>query len=792
MPKLFLIYFFSIIAFKTSGQCPGSIHGHLYQKDTKVSLEQINVLLEEHNQLLQTDKQGEFLFTNICEGAYHLLIFQEGYDTLRLKAVVSRRNLHFHKDIFLSKSTDVLEAISIEAAREAAISTQVAQQISQQDWENARGKTLGEMLKSMAGIQTLNTGAGISKPMIHGLHSQRVLLLNNGVRQEGQQWGEDHAPEIDPFAIEQVSVLKGAAGVRYGSDAVAGVVLLNPKPMPISHQLAGKVYLIGHSNSRMGNIAIMTEKAFGRHWSWRLQSSAKRGGDFHSPTYTLSNTGIRELNFSGSLAYTTEKFKFKASASRFASDIGILRASHTGNVNDLAISIQRPQPWFVAPFTYQINNPRQNVIHYLGKLETEFELNHLGRLEVQYAYQHNIRREYDIRRGGRSVMPALSLLLQTHTLDAVLNHHAWRDFRGSFGFNTLFQTNFNVPETGIIPLLPDFTNVTQGLFWIEKFIQKNYEIEWGLRYDFRHTQVRTFVQNRELIRPDFNFHFATATLGYSYYGNEKFNFKTNLGATFRPPHTAELFSQGLHLGIGNLQEGLLFENGFINPNRNFEIEKAYKWIASGIYKAKNWDLELSPYVSFIDNFIYLTPTDIRLTIRGTFPVFNYRQDAVLMRGFDLMSRYRIGKFYWQSKWAYLHTHLIDGSSLINMPPLRVENKLAWSQKQWKGLKNIETHLSFLNVARQNNAPRVVNPEVFEGISSEEKAQILQEGNFDFMEAPAGYFLVGAGIEADYQKFKFLVKAENILNAVYRDYLNRWRYYANDLGRNFIVQLNYSF
>lgn len=792
MPKLLLTYFFSLIVFKMSaGQCVGSIHGHLYEQNTKISLANVNILLEEPNRTTQTNEQGEFLFANLCEGVYHLLIFRDGYDTLRLKVSLSSRNLHAHKDIFLSKSNDVLEAISVEASKEEAISTQTAQIISEKDWENARGKTLGEMLTSIAGVQTLSTGAGISKPMIHGLHSQRVLLLNNGIRQEGQQWGEDHAPEIDPFTIEQASVLKGAAGVRYGSNAVAGVVLLRHKPMPTSRQLAGKAYLVGHSNGQMGNIALLTEKAFGKHWAWRLQSSAKRGGDFHSPTYTLSNTGIRELNFSGNLAYTSEKLIFKASASRFASDIGILRASHTGNVNDLATSIQRPQPWFVEPFSYQIRAPRQNILHYLFKLENEWELTHLGNLQLQYAYQHNVRREYDIRRGGRSQTPALSLLLQTHTFDATLEHHAWKDFRGSFGIAALFQTNYNVPETGIIPLLPDFTNFTQGAFWIEKFIKKNYEIEWGVRYDYRYTQVRTF-KDQEYIKPEYNFHFATATLGYSYYGKEQFNFKTNLGATFRPPHTAELFSQGLHLGIGNLQEGLLFEDGFINPNKKFEIEKAYKWVTNAIYKEKNWELDLSPYVSLIDHFVYLTPTDIRLTIRGTFPVFSYRQDAVLMRGIDVMSRYRWGKFYWESKWAYLKANLLDGSPLINMPPLRVFNKVAFVQKQWKSLKNIETYIGFLAVARQQNAPRVVSPEVFEGISPEEKQSILQEGNFDFMETPKGYFLLNAGIEADYQKFKFLIKAENILNTVYRDYLNRWRYYANDLGRNFIVQINYTF
>jgi iron complex outermembrane receptor protein len=790
---IFFAFLFLVSSQNILGQCIGSIHGHVYKKKGKVSLPNVTAQIPTLNLEAKSNQQGEFLFEGVCEGTYLLKVFREEFDTLWVSAKITSKTPHFHQDIFLETPQEVLEGIEIFQRKDAPISSQTQQYLSNAELEASRGKTLGDMLKNIAGVNALNTGAGISKPMIHGLHSQRVLILNNGVRQEGQQWGEEHAPEIDPFVAEQVAVIKGAAGVRYGSDAMGGVVVLNPKPLTTSSQLSGKAYLIGHSNGRMGNMAFQLQKAFGKGWAWNFQSSVKKGGDFHTPTYILSNTGVQDLNFSGTIGYTKENWNIQGYFSRFDSEIGILRASHTGNINDLALSISRPQPWYVAPFTYEINNPRQKIVHYLGKINAEIKLNHIGTLSLQYAFQDNARKEYDIRRAGRSVMPALSLVLQSHNLEAVLEHHAWRDFRGSFGINTLYQTNYNVPETGIVPLLPNFTNFTQGIFWVERFIKPKYDLEWGIRYDYRHTEVRTFVQNRTYIKPNYQFNYFTGTIGYSYFPNDSFTFKTNIGATFRPPHTAELFSQGLHLGIGNIQEGLLFENGFLNPQRDFSIEQSYKWVASFSYKKKNWILDVQPYYNIINNFIYLTPTDIRLTIRGIFPVFSYVQDDISMRGIDLTSIYKIGKWGWQSKFAYLDAHIQQTKeALINMPPLRWENKLFFEQKKWKNLENIDIFATLLHISKQSKAPRVISPTTFENITSEEQAIILAGGNFDFMEAPSGYTILGFGMQASYKKFTFSGKVENVTNLVYRDYLNRWRYYANDLGRNYIIQLNYKF
>src|ERR1700744_6378815 len=111
--------------------------------------------------------------------------------------------------------------------------------------EEIRGLSLGESLKSIAGVNSLQTGPSISKPVIHGVYSNRILIMNNGVRQEGQNWGNDHAPEIDPFIATKVTVIKGAASIRYGSDAIGGAILLNPKDLPVQPGVGGEVNLVG-------------------------------------------------------------------------------------------------------------------------------------------------------------------------------------------------------------------------------------------------------------------------------------------------------------------------------------------------------------------------------------------------------------------------------------------------------------------------------------------------------------------------------------------------------------------
>ncbi|HLT23904.1 MAG TPA: Plug domain-containing protein, partial [Ignavibacteria bacterium] len=148
------------------------------------------------------------------------------------------------------------DTIEVETETIKDPTTLTKDELSGPELDKTKGKPLAEALKEITGVSTIQTGSSISKPVIHGLHSNRILILNNGVRQEGQQWGFEHAPEIDPFIAKKLTVIKGANSVRYGSDAIGGVILVEPNDLQYNmNKLNGEVNLIGFSNGRAGVIS---------------------------------------------------------------------------------------------------------------------------------------------------------------------------------------------------------------------------------------------------------------------------------------------------------------------------------------------------------------------------------------------------------------------------------------------------------------------------------------------------------------------------------------------------------
>jgi iron complex outermembrane receptor protein len=169
------------------------------------------------------------------------------------------------------------------------------------------GLSLGEMLKGLPGVQSLQTGSTVSKPIIHGLHSTRVVVLNQGVRQEGQNWGSEHAPEIDPFVSKRIQVIKGPAGLRYGGDAIGGIVIIAPEVLK-KDTLVGKTILNLANNGMGGSLSSSIQKGNLLGWSWNALGTFKYLGDRETPDYVLSNSGNREQNFTGGIRFAKEKY----------------------------------------------------------------------------------------------------------------------------------------------------------------------------------------------------------------------------------------------------------------------------------------------------------------------------------------------------------------------------------------------------------------------------------------------------------------------------------------------------
>ncbi len=749
------------------------------------------ITVEENGLQAISDANGSFRLSGFCPGSYSLRITFIGYEPLTRSVTVPQQRA---LTLRLQPSETMLEDVTVEAHRASKSATQTVATLHTDELQNLHGKPLGESLKEIPGVNALQTGPSIFKPVIDGLHSQRILILNNGIRQEGQQWGVEHAPEIDPFIASEIVVLKGAETVRYGSAAMGGVIIINPPPLHETKKVGGELNLGLMSNNRMGVFSGLVEGnlAAESRWSWRLQSSVKKGGDYHTPDYNLSNTGVEEFNFSGALGFKDEGRGLEFYLSSFNSETAILRAAHTGNLDDLWRSISTERPWYIDDFSYTLDPPRQETRHHLLKVSGYQQIKGLGKLTMLYGGQYDDRQEFDIRRSGRSARPSLSLNLLSHVLDVSVDH-AHATHSGSFGINGTLKVNRNDTEsTGVRPLLPDFRQASAGVFVLEKWKNDNLILEGGLRYDFQHLQVLTFIQNQQLIKPRFNFSFLSGTLGATVLFSPKWRLLSNLGISSRPPHVSELYSEGLHHGTASIEEGLMRQGGNVNTEQStINNEHSRKWINTLQYTGEKLSVDFSVYYNAINNYVYLRPMGTRFTVRGFFPVFRYEQTDAVLAGSDAAVKWAISeKFSFSSKFSYIYAKdKVKNDVVIYIPPAQWENGLSFTLPALGKLKDFRAGISVPLTFRQNRAPEAVDP------------RSIDEGDvpdrvFDFAPAPRGYALLNANIGFKWpvgdHMLGISLTGENILNARYRNYMNRLRYYADDIGSNFILRVSYNF
>ena len=737
-----------------------------------------------------SESKGLFVLRNICPSSYSLQVSFIGYVTQILEANVPAA---VPITIRLIQSRTVLEDVIIESDQITRSVSQTSASLEEEELGALHGKPLGESLKEIPGVSALQTGPSIFKPVIDGLHSQRILILNNGIRQEGQQWGVEHAPEVDPYIASQIEVLKGAETVRYGSAAMGGVIIINPPPLHQTEKIGGEVNFGLMSNNRMAVFSGLVEGSMreGSRWSWRLQSSVKKGGDYHAPEYNLSNTGLKEFNFSGAVGFKDEGRGLEIYLSSFNTELGILRAAHTGNLNDIQQSIESDRPWYVRDFTYSINHPKQEINHHLLKVSAYRQVRDIGKVNILYGGQYDQRNEFDIRRSGRNARPSLSLNLISNVLDISLDHeHSAHS--GSVGINGTIKINSNdTEETGVRPLLPDFQQVSAGFFVLEKWKKSKWIVEAGARYDFQHLRVMTFINNQDLIKPEFNFNFLSGTLGATILFNPKFRLVSNFGVSSRPPHVSELYSEGLHHGTASIEEGLMRKDGNVHTEQSM-IKKEFskKWISTLQFTGKKLSVDFSLYYNDINNYVYIRPTATRLTIRGYFPVFQYEQTDALLMGSDAALKWKVSeKITFNSKFSYIYAKdTRHDDVLIYIPPPQVENGITVSLPSIGKLQSFYFGLSVPITLRQSRAPMVIYP-----IDIDANAP---DRVFDFAPAPEGYALLNARLGFKLPIYKhslgIIISGENVMNTTYRNYMNRLRYYSEDTGSNFMLRLSYNF
>lgn len=793
-----ILIFFLASGFHARAQqpCDLSITGRVFA-DKNGPLMNADVVIPGLSRGVTTDNEGAFVIKELCPGDYVVEVHYVGYETTVLRVTVPQKNPVECKMVVESKNLQevVVQEKLEQVERSANYSVLDGAKLSE-----TAGKSLGESLKSLPGVSTIQAGPGIFKPVIHGVHSQRVLILNHGIRQEGQQWGAEHAPEIDPFIASNIIVVKDAAAIKYGTDALGGVIVVNPAPLPEQAGLGGSINTIVQSNGRSGAVSGMLEGGLKKldGFGWRLQGTAKRAGDFNTPDYSLTNTGIKEFDFSAAAGYHSEKFGTEIFFSHFQTELGILRWSAVSNLDDLVTAMESEPPLGTTNFSYDINPPMQQVSHNLLKLNSHWSLPD-GELHLQYGYQSNFRKEFDIRMGALSSIPAIDLELRTHTLELEYETGSNSGHQYCFGFNGMYQDNQNIPGTQRIPFIPNYTSISGGPFAVAKFTLDAWTLDLGTRYDFRNYSVIGFDFKNTLYSSDLAFHNVSVSAGASRPLGKNHNIKVNLSSAWRPPHVAELYSLGTHQSSAAIEYGLL-----LNDSTNevmdikdvpFKEEQAVKAVTTYQYTSERVQLEATAYANTIFNYIYLQPRGVTTNVRGTYPYFRYTQTDALFIGMDLNVNWTLNsRFTLTPKLSLLSASDIRNNDyLVFIPSNRLEVGL-----RYEGKKNnfyVEPKVSL--VARQNRAPRVITVREFQD-AVENGGDPLggSTDNFDFMEAPAGYVLAGIAtglsIPSGSGRFDIRLAVDNLLNTSFREYTNRLRYYADDIGRNISFSLKYTF
>jgi iron complex outermembrane receptor protein len=763
---LFLLLFICCISKVQAQNCRLKLTGHVHSTVAHENLPNASITLEEKGKTIITNDNGDFVFDSLCAGTYTVHISHVTFDTVT-RIINLKANAHADFDLVPTKGN--LAEVTVRTSRGVQV-TGIRKDLSGKELDETRGLSLAEALSKITGVTMLQTGSSISKPVIHGLHSNRILTINNGVRQEGQQWGNEHAPEIDPFIADRLTVIKGVDELRYGSDAIGGVILVDPKPLRSLPGYNAEINTGYFTNNRHYILSGVWEQQLKQlpSFTYRLQGTFKKAANAATPDYRLNNTGSDEKNFSATIARRGEHYNAELFYSYFNTTIGIFSGSHIGNITDLnrAVQSSRPDPVFTSQNTYKINRPYQAVEHHLLKWKSAVQAG-ANKFNVLIAGQFNGRSEFDIVRSSTNTKPQLDLDIYTLSEDISWEHPKKNNLTGVLGVAAMQQDNSYSGRY----FIPNYKSNTFGGYLIEKWNKNKWDAQAGLRYDNKNINTNRLLSNGTVFdRYSFQFSTFGSSFNVGYKQSNMWKINSNISLSSRAPHVNELLSNGIHHGTATFEEGDIN----LKPERsvNVSLNSSYTNVPNTV------TFDVSLYRNNIQNFIYQkpVPNEPVLTIAGAFPKLIYSQTDAVLQGIDFSSAIKLGKnIEWVNKYSILRAKdKTKNDWLILMPSDRIFNEITYNFNTGKKFTKSYVSLELQNVFTQTRVPDEKN------------------GKQDYKDAPEGYALLNADfsttIEINKLPFTFSLSGRNLLNTSYREYLNSMRYFTDEQGRNIGIRM----
>ncbi len=794
---IMLLLSMNIIYIPAFAQSKYSLTGIIVDENSQ-ALTGASVLLYPIKKGTITDAQGRYSITGLSKGAYKISISFIGYKTF-IDSIIINENTSYNIQLTVSSVSLQEVVVSDNYARIRQREEPLNIEIVNDDYlKKNLGGSLMKSLERLPGVTTIDIGYGRSKPVIRGLGFNRVVVIENSIKHEGQQWGSDHGLEIDQYSIDNVEVIKGPASLMYGSDAIGGVIDLKNKNIPVDNTIGGTIDITGKSNNNMLGTSV---SLFGRkEWFFTDFRATFTGyGDnkvptdsidiysYRAPLYKnyLRNTAGKEQNIHLSIGIIKPEFQSKVYLSNVYGKSGFFANAHGLEPRNVDTELHDKSG-------RDINYPYHQVNHFKLINISQWQWGKY-KFESGLGFQRNFRQEWS-QYVSHGYMPALfpDTLGFDADLERLFDKYIYSgNLKLSFfqkektlctvGVNSEYQDNRISGRGFIIPAFK-LLNIGGYAFAKHSFSDKSI-LQLGIRYDYGY--INTLIYNdwfpspvisnndpalQYLTRADAinrSFSNISWSVGYNY-NLQKISFKTNIGKSFRMPLAKELAANGVNYHNFSYEVG--------DPDLSPEI--SYQTDAGIEYNSDKFAIGVTPFLNYFSKYIYLNPTSEHDRLYGNGnQVYYYTQSAVFRFGGEIHAHYQVLKSLQLGVMGeYVYSEQLSGDKKgftlpFSPPPSGIFN-VKYQKQKIKFLENAYLSVDYRISSAQNN---IVPPE--------ERTDGYQLINIVF----------GGVIRLINQEANFSFQIQNLLNSKYFNHTSYYRLInVPEPGRNFVLNISIPF
>lgn len=764
----------------------GNFSGKITDTKTGLPVADATVYITDIKTGTATDKDGNFNIKNIPEGSHLIEISHVGYTT-HIETIII--NTDTKKDFILTEAVVENNAVVVTGVTGATQLKKVPFAVSvikKQDLFQTPSTNIIDALLKTPGVAALGTGPAISKPVIRGLGYNRVLTINDGVRQEGQQWGDEHGIEVDEASVNKIELLKGPASLIYGSDAMAGVLNIITNVPVAANTIKANVSSNYQSNNRLRslNANIGGNK---NGFNWNLYSSNRAAADYKNKyDGYVYNSKFKENNVGGYAGYNGSWGYSHLLVSNFDLKAGLVEGERDTDgsfIKPVAGGGEtKATDADFKSITPQI--PHQRIRHF--KISTDNSIKTgSGRLTFNIGFQRNQREEF----GNIDDPEEQELFFDLKTITYTAQYHfaERRGWKSSFGVNGMQQNNTNRGEE---QLIPDYNLFDFGVYIYSQKTTNKVTISGGLRADSRSINAEDLMEGSSVKNSGFKKSFSnvSGSVGMAWQANNNLNIKLNAARGYRAPSIPELASNGAHEGSNRYEYG----------DNRLKNETSLQFDGGFDFNTEHVSVGLSSYYNSFNNFIFYSKLegagggDSLIDVNGDFlQAFKFGQRKAALAGFEArldIHPHPIDWLHFENSFSFVSgkfAEAIEGSKNIPfIPAPKLVSELRGNFNHLnKAIHDFFVLLQLDNTFAQNS--------VFSAFNTETKTP--------------GYTLLNFGVGANFvnkkkeQILNVTAGVQNITDVAYQNHLSRLKYSAENLatgrtgvynmGRNFTVKVN---